>query len=317
MTTNPKAFLSYSHKDRDIAERIAKDLRKTGIDVWFDQWEILPGDSLIKKVFGEGLSNATAFIVLISTNSVDSCWVNQELDTAFIRRIEGITRVIPVILNDVIIPPHLRPLKWVKLSDDFEASIRELQAAIYGVRERPPIGQPPEFIKNSSRSIGGLSPLASMVGLFLSTTGKEEIGSEETISTSELAEKFKLSAEETDDAIYELAQNGLIKTFDYIGASDIQPTYALFLHFKDESLRYDPEEDIKLVASAVAAQKEIDGPKLQDVIKISPLRINRAAAFLNDYGKIRSLSYLGTAPYDFGTLFSTSATRQFVAENCK
>ena len=78
----PKAFLSYSHDDRDIAEQIAKSLRQSGIDVWFDKWEILPGDSLIQKIFEEGLSDTNAFIVLLTENSIQSRWVQQELDAA-------------------------------------------------------------------------------------------------------------------------------------------------------------------------------------------------------------------------------------------
>jgi len=102
MNKQPKAFLSYSHSDREIAERIATTtLRRNGIDVWFDKWEILPGDSLIRKIFEEGLAGADAFIVLLSQESVQSRWLQEELDAALIKRIEGVTRVIPVRIGNV------------------------------------------------------------------------------------------------------------------------------------------------------------------------------------------------------------------------
>lgn len=69
----------------------------------------MPGDSLVKKIFEEGLSNADAFLILISKNSINSNWVRQELDVALIKRIEGITRIIPLILDDVKLPEHLPP----------------------------------------------------------------------------------------------------------------------------------------------------------------------------------------------------------------
>ena len=146
MTTRPKAFISYSHTDREIAARIAEALRKGGVEVWFDKWEILVGDSLIQKIFQEGLAGADAFIVVISQSSVNSKWVQQELDAAMVKRIEGVTRVIPVLIDKVTVPEPLRPVRWIDLTGNFDETIRELQKAIFKVHERPPVGEPPDFI---------------------------------------------------------------------------------------------------------------------------------------------------------------------------
>lgn len=322
MNTHPKAFVSYSHADRDIATRVAEKLRSGGIEVWFDKWEILPGDSLIRKIFEEGLSGADAFIVLLSRNSVESRWVQQELDVAFISKIEGVTRVIPVLVDDVQVPDHLRTLRWVDMSRDFDEAIRELQRAIFQVYERPPIGQPPDFVQRGLASIGGLSPIATALGLFLVSTGEPDRGREESFSAARLSEEMGLSPEETDDAVDELESLGLVKTLNYLGTfpfshGDVTPTYALFLHFQGEGFDYNPEEDIKSVASAIVAQKQIDGNGLVEHTELSPLRINRAVGYLKDYGLIRVIQALGTAPYDFDIVEATGATRRFVAEKCK
>lgn len=319
---NPKAFLSYSHADRDVASKIAETLRRGGLEVWFDRWEILAGDSLVQKIFEEGLSGADAFLVLISKHSIDSNWVRQELDVALIKRIEGITRIIPIILEDVQLPEHLRPLRWVDMSKDFEGSIREIQMAIFQVHEKPPVGQPPNFVKNQNISVGGLSLLATTMGLFFANTGKHEIGNEEEISAKELKEKLDFSVEETDDAIDELESLGLVETRNYLGThpfshGDVIPTYALFIHFQDHGITYDPENDIKIIASTIAAKKQIDGPGLAESTGLSPLRINRSVAYLKDYGVADVHEYMGTAPFDFGDAWATGATRRFVAEHCK
>jgi hypothetical protein len=34
--SQPKIFISYSHKDRDAAVRICETLQKVGLQVWFD-----------------------------------------------------------------------------------------------------------------------------------------------------------------------------------------------------------------------------------------------------------------------------------------
>jgi len=322
MNTHPKAFISYSHADRDVATRVAKELRSGGIEIWFDRWEILPGDSLIRKIFEEGLSGVDAFIVLLSRNSVESRWVQQELDVAFINKIEGVTRVIPVLIDDVQVPDHLRTLRWVNMNRGFDEAIRELQRALFQVYERPPIGQPPDFLQGQLVSVGGLSPIATAVGLFLVSTGESDRGREKSFSAATLSEGIRLSPEETDDAIDELESLGLVKTLNYLGTfpfshGNVTATYALFLHFRGEGLDYDPEEDIKSAASAIVAQKQIDGSGLSERTGLSPLRINRTVAYLKDYGLVRVVQTMGTAPYNFHTIWATGATRRFVAENCK
>ena len=97
----PKAFLSYSHADQRFAERLAEALMAQGQDIWFDKWDIGPGDSIIRKIFEEGLAKAIAFIVVLSKESVKSRWVKEELDVATLRRIEELIKVIPVLKEDV------------------------------------------------------------------------------------------------------------------------------------------------------------------------------------------------------------------------
>lgn len=318
----PKAFISYSHSDKEIAIKLSKSLRENGVEVWIDKWEILPGDSLIQKIFEEGLSSIDAFIVIISKSSVNSKWVKQELDVALIKRIEGITRIVPVIIDKTEIPDSIKPLKRIDISDDFDTAVRELLMGIFKVYERPPVGEPPEFIKSNIKSIGGLSPLGTAMGLFLSSTGKHEIGSEEWFKASELKDKLGLSVQETDDAIDELENLGFLKVINYFGThpfshGDICPTYALFLHFRGHGLDYDPEEDIKNVASSIVAKEQIRGEDLAKLTGLSPLRINRAIGYLKDYSLVQTIEELGTAPFDFSELWAKGATRRFVAENCK
>jgi hypothetical protein len=318
----PKAFLSYSHADRDIATQLAEGLRTNGIEVWFDKWEILPGDSLVERIFKEGLAGADVFILLLSQSSMQSRWVQEELDVALIKRIEGVTRVIPVVVDDVKVPLSLRGLLWVDMSNGLDETLRKLQMAIFGVRERPSVGQPPEFIRHQMASVGGLSRIATRLGLFLASTGKHEIGNEEKFRASELSDRLGFSQEETDDAIDELERLGLVETLNFFGShpflhGEVWPTYALFLHFREEGLEYDPEEDIKTVASTIAAKKQIGGRQIAQITELSPLRINRAVAFLEDYGLAQIIREVGTAPYNFGIAWATGPTRRFVAENCR
>lgn len=79
----PKVFLSHAGEDKErFVVEFAKRLREKGVDAWFDKWEILPGDSLVDKIFEEGLKDADAIIVVLSENSINKPWVREELNAS-------------------------------------------------------------------------------------------------------------------------------------------------------------------------------------------------------------------------------------------
>ena len=43
-------FLTHSAKDKAVVRAVAERLRKDGLEVWFDEWEIRPGDSFPAKI---------------------------------------------------------------------------------------------------------------------------------------------------------------------------------------------------------------------------------------------------------------------------
>lgn len=64
---NPKVFVSHASEDKNrFVLSFAKRLREKGIDAWLDRWEMAPGDSLVRKIFEEGLKEANAVIVVVS-----------------------------------------------------------------------------------------------------------------------------------------------------------------------------------------------------------------------------------------------------------
>jgi len=46
----PRVFISYSHADREFVAKLAGDLARNRIVVWWDEWEIKVGDSLLFRV---------------------------------------------------------------------------------------------------------------------------------------------------------------------------------------------------------------------------------------------------------------------------
>jgi hypothetical protein len=88
MAHRPRIFLSHSKKDALFVERLANDLRVSFVDVWYDDWEIPPGDSLRKRIFTEGIPDSDMFFVYLTPNSLASYWCERELDAAFVQEVE-------------------------------------------------------------------------------------------------------------------------------------------------------------------------------------------------------------------------------------
>jgi hypothetical protein len=125
-----KCFISHNHRDNEVAERIAEELVKAGAEVWVDDWEMHPGDSLIAKI-SEAIVDSYYLVALLSKDSVQSSWVNKELEIALTRQISDKSiKVIPCLIDDCVIPPFLQPIFYADFRDGFDKGIKALLPAI-------------------------------------------------------------------------------------------------------------------------------------------------------------------------------------------
>jgi len=127
MTTNkPKIFISHSSQDKRFVEQLAWNLRLFGFEVWYDEWELAVGDSIVDKVF-EGLEASDTLIIVLSTVSVTSRWVREELSTAVMRRIsENDIRILPVLIETCEIPTPLRHIRYADFRKNLEEALAQL-----------------------------------------------------------------------------------------------------------------------------------------------------------------------------------------------
>lgn len=124
-------FISYSSKDREFVERLANDLKGLGIKVWWDQWEVRVGDSIIQKV-GDGINQSAYLAAVLSPHSVKSDWVQRELGSALMKQLsaERGIRVLPLLISDCEIPILIREIKWADFRTDYENGLKELLQTI-------------------------------------------------------------------------------------------------------------------------------------------------------------------------------------------
>lgn len=156
----PKVFICHAGEDKDrFVIEFAKKLREHGIDAWLDKWEILPGDSLIDKIFEEGLKNADSIIIVLSENSIKKPWVQEELNASMVKRISKGTKIIPVVIDNCEIPESLKSTLWERITDlsCYKENMDRIVAAIFGQREKPPIGKSPVYTTFDVVNISGLT----------------------------------------------------------------------------------------------------------------------------------------------------------------
>lgn len=101
-------FISYSHQDKPFAKKLARDLQHQSVDVWIDEGEIKLGDSLIRKI-EDGINSMDYVAVVLSPESVESSWVQKEVEIAMTQEING-KRVIvlPLLYKDCNMPTFLQ-----------------------------------------------------------------------------------------------------------------------------------------------------------------------------------------------------------------
>jgi hypothetical protein len=123
-------FISYSHDDSDIVEKIAAYLVKENIHVWIDKWEINYGDSLIQKI-QTAVTEASVLLIMLSIKSLQSEWCKKELTAGLLRELEEKRVVtIPILLQYCEIPIFLRDKYYADFRTDFDTSIRKLQDSL-------------------------------------------------------------------------------------------------------------------------------------------------------------------------------------------
>jgi TIR domain len=143
-----RVFLSHAHEDSDrFARGLAKQLEDNGVRVWFDEWELLPGDSLVDRIFEEGLKEAEAILVVLSRNSITRPWVREEMNAAFVNRVTGKAKLIPVLIDDVEVPEALRSTVHQRIGDitNYDSELDRILRAILGDRVRAEPAESPAY----------------------------------------------------------------------------------------------------------------------------------------------------------------------------
>jgi tetratricopeptide (TPR) repeat protein len=132
-------FISYGHQDQTWVRILAENLYRAGLEVFYDEWEIGPGDVLVHRL-DEGIRTSRNGILIVSPASLSRPWVAEEYAAMLTRTVAGQQRLIPVLLGEAELPPFLAARVWVDFrhadGPEYDRRVSQLVAALRG--ERPP-----------------------------------------------------------------------------------------------------------------------------------------------------------------------------------
>jgi len=129
------AFICHASEDKDkFVRELVKKLKEKGLNVWYDEFTIEVGDSLLKRI-DEGLLQSKYGIVIFSKAFFDKKWTEKELSGLSALEERDEKKVLPVWLdvdmNDVKQKyPILADLYAADASKGMESVVNELISVI-------------------------------------------------------------------------------------------------------------------------------------------------------------------------------------------
>jgi hypothetical protein len=121
-------FLSHTHADKPLVDQIARQLAAAfGQDqIFYDSWSIQPGEGIIERM-NVGLTDCKVFFFFVSKKSLQSEMVKLEWQNALLKATKGQTRIVPVRLDDVLMPAVLLQTLYIDVfGQGLETAIRQM-----------------------------------------------------------------------------------------------------------------------------------------------------------------------------------------------
>jgi len=294
--SSPKVFVSHASEDKErFVIPFATALRARGLDAWIDRWEMLPGDSLVDKIFEEGLKEAAAVLIVLSHASVTKPWVREELNAAVVGRIEKGTKLIPIVLDSCDVPQALRSLVWEPVKDvgNFEHCLSRVVDAVFGHTEKPPIGTAPAYVKAVALpQIGNITAadgfvLKALYDAFLGR-GRDYISPSEILAA---AAEHGLDTSIVSDSLEILEHQGYVELLKHLGPG---PYHArIKRHGVSAMLGSDEEPLVRRVGLCIVNDNLTQNADIASAIGQPHSLVDHAIDRLEGQGYIKAVRALG------------------------
>jgi hypothetical protein len=125
-----KVFISHNKADKTAARLLASAFTLRGAGVWFDAWNLKPGDSIVGGI-EDGLAGSGVFVLIWSDRAVQSNWVEAEICGYFGRKMrDPMLKIIPIMLDDTPLPVLICDYKGFRVTK--ETSLEDIVVNITG-----------------------------------------------------------------------------------------------------------------------------------------------------------------------------------------
>ena len=154
MSDSSKAvFLSYASQDAEAAKRICDALRNGGVEVWFDQSELVGGDAWDRKI-RQQIKECALFVPILSANTQArrEGYFRLEWKLAAQRThtiADGTPFLLPVVIDgtrdaEALVPDEFRTVQWTKLpgGETSAAFVSRVQTLMEGTGTALPAATP-------------------------------------------------------------------------------------------------------------------------------------------------------------------------------
>ena len=139
-------FVSYLRNDSELVSKLVADLRREGINVWFDRDRITPGSNWAEALH-TAIANDAFFIPCFSPTYYQrtETYMEEEIRIASLamqRKAKKAATIIPVLLQPCEIPAvpitaqtTLRDLQWVDLTSNWNEGVWRLLDAVRPINQ--------------------------------------------------------------------------------------------------------------------------------------------------------------------------------------
>jgi len=143
-------FISYSSKDQAFAERLYADLQSKGVRCWFAPEDLKIGEKFRPRI-DEAIRLHDKLLIVLSESSINSAWVETEVESAFEREQQQKKPVLfPVRLDDAVMQTseawaanirrtrHIGDMTHWKTHDDYQRAFERLLRDLKEEKISPP-----------------------------------------------------------------------------------------------------------------------------------------------------------------------------------
>ena len=138
--SQPRIFVSHSHKDDAFTERLVADLRQAGADAWMDKTDLGAGDDPAR--ISQALSDCEWFVLVLTTDALKSKWVRQEVDAAHRLKNQGQIHDLIFLHADLphihVVPPMWGVFNIIDARKDYTSGFNRTLKAV-GLQVQAPI----------------------------------------------------------------------------------------------------------------------------------------------------------------------------------